>query len=1116
MRSASKEINMMVFDKLDQMMASVQTDDRLDKLVDIVTFVESEQFLNQKLYPWQMLMLKIFYMGTPGNENLSISFEPLEHKCGNCVWNKNRLTRFKSPCLSCIHYDVNARKEFFKKEATKSEITTGRIDQSEIDDWQRENTLRSNFLSEIQMIMWDLTPENKRCDPELAYAKAQMIRDYYNGVDLVDDFDRFLDKNDDELPEDDVDKKDSYKEKVRDQIIRKIGMSFTDLVLVLGRRSGKAVALDTPIITPTGWRTMNDLQVGDYVFGDDGLPAKVIATSEIITDEDCYEIIFSNNDKIVAGANHQWNVFDRKRQKAWMYYKKTINYNDILPENWVDWKPNIGGVNHYSEYENNLILELKKQKLSNKKIAIKLNRTKLAIEQQYTKLNKTIKNKQNNIFTTEELYNKINNNDNIIIPLHNSIIYKNNILPIDPWVLGYLCGDGDTSGGGRVACDARDRIYLLNKFSNLGYVENINYKYDDIHFYIQNITEKWKDLNLHNGKYIPNEYKQSNIENRINLLTGLIDSDGSVDNHGAYRFTNTNKQLIEDTKEICHSIGIDVSLYIRNNRKRNNNLCKTLYELIIRSFLPLTTIKRKLEKARHDWKLEQKSNKIIKITKLEHKVPIKCIQVDNQSHLYLIGKSMIPTHNSLETSLIALYESYRLIRMGNPQKVFGLLEDDLITILNVAGSEAQAEDAVFKKIKALAINSPFFKKYINTNRTGEQSMILFTPNDIEMNEKRKEEGLPLSSGSIEIKSGTSKAATQVGMTCAVIIIDEVAEMIKKEDSKMGDTELYNKLKPSLATFDKFGKICVISNPLAKEGVLWKMYNKALINKGNPLMFQLPTSLCNPSIEPEWLEEQKKDDAEIYEMQYLANFSEGASEPLFPSVLIDMAFNQRRKRAYYGVPGVNYFAHLDPAFNSDNYALAICHLEERLLPDVADCIKVVVFDQINMWCPKTTKEQVLIEEVDEYILDICKRKFNIVSLTYDQFSSISSVQKMQKNGIPCMQTAFTHAYIEKIYDTLLHLFQEDRIEIYGIGEWVPEIKDQLLFLQKKYSRRGFRVQAADGHFDDICDCIAGAAYMSLQQSVFASLPQIRAARLGIDAAERMYAFNPTRRTGKDPW
>ena len=74
------------------------------------------------------------------------------------------------------------------------------------------------------------------------------------------------------------------------------------------RNSGKALDLDTPIDTPNGWKTMGELQVGDYVYGDDNAPTKIIYESPIFLGHKCYQITFSDNETIVCNAEHLWEV----------------------------------------------------------------------------------------------------------------------------------------------------------------------------------------------------------------------------------------------------------------------------------------------------------------------------------------------------------------------------------------------------------------------------------------------------------------------------------------------------------------------------------------------------------------------------------------------------------------------------------------------------------------------------------------------------------------------------------------------------------------------------------------------------------------------------------------
>lgn len=80
--------------------------------------------------------------------------------------------------------------------------------------------------------------------------------------------------------------------------------------LAMPRGSGKALALDTPLPTPTGWTTMGNVQVGDWLFDEQGHQCRVIRKSEVFTDHDCYRVSFSDGETIVCDAGHLWQVED--------------------------------------------------------------------------------------------------------------------------------------------------------------------------------------------------------------------------------------------------------------------------------------------------------------------------------------------------------------------------------------------------------------------------------------------------------------------------------------------------------------------------------------------------------------------------------------------------------------------------------------------------------------------------------------------------------------------------------------------------------------------------------------------------------------------------------------
>lgn len=85
------------------------------------------------------------------------------------------------------------------------------------------------------------------------------------------------------------------------------GLHPGQMIVIAARPAvGKALALDTPLVTPTGWTTMGEVQVGDEMVGAGGRPTRVVAATEVMTDRPCYEVAFSDGSTIVADAQHQW------------------------------------------------------------------------------------------------------------------------------------------------------------------------------------------------------------------------------------------------------------------------------------------------------------------------------------------------------------------------------------------------------------------------------------------------------------------------------------------------------------------------------------------------------------------------------------------------------------------------------------------------------------------------------------------------------------------------------------------------------------------------------------------------------------------------------------------
>lgn len=93
------------------------------------------------------------------------------------------------------------------------------------------------------------------------------------------------------------------------------------LIICMPPRHTKALALDTPILTPSGWTTMAALQVGDFVFGADGHPTMVVGKSEVFRDRPCWTVTTDDGASVVCDDDHLWNV--RLCRKRPVFHNKT-------------------------------------------------------------------------------------------------------------------------------------------------------------------------------------------------------------------------------------------------------------------------------------------------------------------------------------------------------------------------------------------------------------------------------------------------------------------------------------------------------------------------------------------------------------------------------------------------------------------------------------------------------------------------------------------------------------------------------------------------------------------------------------------------------------------------
>lgn len=193
-------------------------------------------------------------------------------------------------------------------------------------------------------------------------------------------------------------------------------------------------------------------------------------------------------------------------------------------------------------------------------------------------------------------------------------------------------------------------------------------------------------------KFIPDEYKYNSREVRLNLLKGLMDSDGTLDNKGRYIIALSSKRMIEDIAFICRSLGYNCSYTIKETGYRVNDIIKeclpsyalTIFTRDIIANLPRKQKKEKVITNQYSINRELRT----KIINIEYvgKQKAKCVTVDSKDNCYLIG-DFVTTHNCAKSYFLATIMSHNLI-VGESEAT----HKRCITVLTAAQKEYLKDD----------------------------------------------------------------------------------------------------------------------------------------------------------------------------------------------------------------------------------------------------------------------------------------------------------------------------------------------------------------------------------------------------------------------------------------
>lgn len=367
---------------------------------------------------------------------------------------------------------------------------------------------------------------------------------------------------------------------------------------------GKALALDTPLPTPSGWTTMGEVQVGDELFDIDGKPCKVTATSKVFENHRCYDVAFSDGSVIRADAEHKWVTTTISERSA--NRRRTEEYR-------------------------NKRREARKTRGAGKRPDLaKANR-----ERDYTLLEPT----SGSVKTTQEIYNsvQVRGRTNHAIAVCKPLELPEEKLPIHPYVFGAWLVDGSSYKAEITSADSEVLEAVEEHYRMIGRT--------DITYGIYGLLADLRAMGLIANKHIPIAYLRSSVAQRLALLHGLMDTDGTCGKNGHCTFTTTNKVLADGMQELLATLGIKARI-CEGRAKLYGKDCGPKYNIKFLTQLPAFMLPRKLNRQkRSGFRGTHEYRYITSVTPADS-VTVKCVAVDSPSRLYLAGTAMIPTHNT--------------------------------------------------------------------------------------------------------------------------------------------------------------------------------------------------------------------------------------------------------------------------------------------------------------------------------------------------------------------------------------------------------------------------------------------------------------------------------------
>lgn len=354
--------------------------------------------------------------------------------------------------------------------------------------------------------------------------------------------------------------------------------------LVIRMFGAKALSLDTRLFTEDGFTTIGECKVGDSVFGPDGKLHPITLKSEVFN-KPMYRLLLGDGRELKVSEDH---------------------INNVL----VDTSPSMKDGPKEFNYTTRELLKL--DLTSTQKSSIGTSLAHLVW-----------------IRNTEPMQ------------------YKTKKYDINPYLMGLILGGGYIEEDG--SCVLHGEVSDIEFYKN--YIDEVfvSEYLSNPNMNVISFSENGKSQGLLNcgiagikisEKFVPQEYKVGSVEQRLALLQGILDTDGTISTTARVLFSNTSKQLIDDVSDIVRSLG-GTSYYLL--AREATEKCDAEYRIEI--LMPMNPFRLGRKKER--WLYNGSQKHMVSLDKIEliSTEPSQCIAIDSHDHLYLAG-DYITTHNT--------------------------------------------------------------------------------------------------------------------------------------------------------------------------------------------------------------------------------------------------------------------------------------------------------------------------------------------------------------------------------------------------------------------------------------------------------------------------------------